>query len=59
MIALKVTIDGTEYSVSESSTMWTLTTSYGKVSAEIKVSKSDAATLDDLIQYVRDYEVKD
>lgn len=56
---MNVTIDGTEYSVSESAATWTLTAVYGKVTAELKVSKTDAQTLEDLIQYVRDYYVKD
>lgn len=50
---MKITINKTDYTVSESATKWTLSNTSGKMTASFVVSKSEAPTLKDLVKYVR------
>lgn len=50
---MKITINNIDYTVSESATKWTLSNVSGKTTTSFVVSKSEAPTLNDLIEYVR------
>ncbi len=45
---MKSIINGTEYYITETQTQWNISSVTGKVSFSIKISKNDAANLEDL-----------
>lgn len=50
---MKIAINKIDYTVSESTTKWTLSNTIGKTTTSFVVSKSEAPTLKDLVRYVR------
>lgn len=49
--------DGSEYTVKESSSFWTVKKEIGKVSVEVKISKDICPTIEELQAYVSENDI--
>ena len=53
VVKMKITIDNIDYTISESDKKWTLSNVCGKTTTSLIISKSEAPSLNDLVEYVR------
>lgn len=50
---MKITIGNIDYTISKSDKKWTLSNVCGKTTTSLIISKSEAPSLNDLVEYVR------